>query len=224
MQKMMTAANNARNLSGTPAAGKKRPRKPYTISRPREKWTADEHDLFLHALLMFGRDWKTIERFVATKTATQIRSHAQKYFLKSHRLGLAAALPPPHPRRSAAVILPQRRSMDWPASCSFPGGGPCWPSHDDSFTATAKGGEKEAPREEAWVADCLSSQHDVTIQLPLSPDDLRFAEVYRFVGDVFGSGAPRPVEAHLQRLHGMDPVVAETVLLVLSNLEANLCA
>jgi hypothetical protein len=59
----------------------------------------------------------------------------------------------------------------------------------------------------------------------LSPDDdLRFAEVFRFVGDVFGSAAPRPVEAHLQRLHVMDPVVAETVLLVLSNLLANLCA
>jgi SHAQKYF class myb-like DNA-binding protein len=117
---MTTAATGARNLAGTPApaAGKKkRPRKPYTISRPREKWTADEHALFLHALLRFGHNWKTIERFVATKTATQTRSHAQKYFLEAHRLGLAAA-----------VVLPQRGSMNFPAA-----GGPCWPrpGHDD---------------------------------------------------------------------------------------------
>jgi hypothetical protein len=35
--------------------------------------------------------------------------------------------------------------------------------------------------------------------------------VYRFVGDVFGSGAVRPAEAELQRLEGVDPVVVDTV-------------
>lgn len=73
----------------------------------------------------------------------------------------------------------------------------------------------------AWFVD---ASQDETIRLPLSPDDLHFAQVYRFVGDVFGSGAPRPVEAHLQRLQGMNPVVVETILLVLRNLEANLSA
>jgi hypothetical protein len=33
----------------------------------------------------------------------QIRSHAQKYFLKVQRLGLAAGLPPQHPSRRLAV-------------------------------------------------------------------------------------------------------------------------
>ncbi|TKV91675.1 hypothetical protein SEVIR_9G112600v4 [Setaria viridis] len=86
-------------------AGKKT-RKPYTITRPRERWVAEEHDRFLHALVLFGRDWKRIEAFVATKTSTQIRSHAQKHFLRAQKLGLSVA-PLPHPRRAAAAGVRQ---------------------------------------------------------------------------------------------------------------------
>ncbi|TVU17365.1 hypothetical protein EJB05_33394, partial [Eragrostis curvula] len=114
-----------------------------------------------------------------------------------------------------------QQSVDW-ASRSGPAAA-CWSNHDDSFMMAPNGSEHvlaggASPSNEAWLL-----QED-TIQLPLSPDDLRFAEVYAFVGDVFGSGTPRPVEAQLQRLHGMDPFVAETILLVLRNLQDNLCA
>ncbi|CAN6287026.1 unnamed protein product [Urochloa humidicola] len=167
------------------AAGKKA-RKPYTITRPRERWAADEHDRFLHALVLFGRDWKRIESFVATKTSTQIRSHAQKHFLKAQKLGIAAP-PPQHPRRAAFLGQPPVNNCP-PAG--FPG---------DAMTPT-----------------------DEMIQLPLSPDDPYFAQVYRFVGDIFGSDAQQPVEAELQRLLYADPVVVDTILTVLGNLEANL--
>ncbi|TVU17363.1 hypothetical protein EJB05_33392, partial [Eragrostis curvula] len=195
------AMMSARNTMGAPALGTKKPRKQYTVSRPREKWTADEHDRFLHALLIFGRDWKTIEQFVGSKTATQIRSHAQKL--------TSSASPPPHPRRAAILSQPPPTFCFLDdaaaASCTF-SAETCWPDH-----------------KEARFADSGLLQED-TFQLPLSPDDRRLAEVYRFVGDVFGSGTPRLVEAQLQRLHGMDPVVAETILPVLTNLEHNLCA
>ncbi|GJN35955.1 hypothetical protein PR202_gb24773 [Eleusine coracana subsp. coracana] len=232
---MMTSTR--RNM---PAFGnsKKKPRKPYTISRPREKWSAEEHEWLLHSLLMFGRDWKTIEQFVGTKTATQIRSHAQKYFIKAQKLGLAAALPPPHPRRAAIIPPPptttcfldddesaatslvapasaaaQLQSVDdWSASCSASAG-------EASCNSSVGSPPSE---EEAWLADCLL--RDETVEFPLSPDDLRFDEVYRFVGDVFSSVASWPVEAQLQRLHGVDPTVAETILLVLRNLQDNLFA
>ncbi|XP_066365136.1 protein REVEILLE 5-like [Miscanthus floridulus] len=164
-----------------------------TISQWREKWAADRRRAraLPHALLLFGRDWKRIEQLVATKTATQIRSHAQKYFLEAQKLGLAAALPPPQPRRGAVLSPLAEQSADWPS--------------------------------EAWAADDAMLQVDDTIQLlPLSPDDPRFAMVYRFVGDVFGAGAPWPVEPQLQRLQGVDPVVVNTILLVLSNLQDNL--
>jgi hypothetical protein len=40
----------------------------------------------------------------------QIRSHAQKYFLKVQRLGLAAGLPPQNPNRRLAMPQPSNGS------------------------------------------------------------------------------------------------------------------
>ena len=31
---------------------------------------------------MFGKDWKKVEDFIGTRTGAQIRSHAQKYFMR----------------------------------------------------------------------------------------------------------------------------------------------
>ncbi|PWZ07328.1 Protein REVEILLE 6 [Zea mays] len=65
-------------------------------------------------------------------------------------------------------------------------------------------------------------QDQQQIELPLSPEDVPFAQVYRFVGDMFDADAPVPAEAHLQKLKAMDDITAKTVLLVLRNLENHL--
>uniref|UniRef100_A0A453SYT3 Uncharacterized protein n=1 Tax=Aegilops tauschii subsp. strangulata TaxID=200361 RepID=A0A453SYT3_AEGTS len=85
-------------------------RKPYTITKSRESWTEPEHDKFLENLLEFDRDWKKIEAFVGSKTVIQIRSHAQKYFLKVQKNGTGEHLPPPRPKRKAAHPYPQKAS------------------------------------------------------------------------------------------------------------------
>ncbi|KAH7557728.1 hypothetical protein JRO89_XS11G0209000 [Xanthoceras sorbifolium] len=109
-----TAAAVTSSVS-TPEDPSKKIRKPYTITKSRESWTEPEHDKFLEALQLFDRDWKKIEAFIGSKTVIQIRSHAQKYFLKVQKNGTAEHLPPPRPKRKAAHPYPQKATKNAPA-------------------------------------------------------------------------------------------------------------
>ena len=54
-------------------AGKKRS----TLGR----WTEEEHNKFIYAIQLYGKDWRRVQNCVGTRTTLQIRSHAQKYFI-----------------------------------------------------------------------------------------------------------------------------------------------
>lgn len=46
------------------------------------RWTRDEHFRFLEALKLFGKEWKHVQQHVGSRSSTQARSHAQKFFVK----------------------------------------------------------------------------------------------------------------------------------------------
>ncbi|EPS72249.1 hypothetical protein M569_02508, partial [Genlisea aurea] len=91
-------------------------RKPYTITKQRERWTEEEHTSFLEALKLYGRAWQRIEEHIGTKSAVQIRSHAQKFFTKLEKeaivKGVGHALdieiPPPRPKRKPSNPYPRK--------------------------------------------------------------------------------------------------------------------
>mmetsp|Transcript_27552 Transcript_27552/g.75862 ORF Transcript_27552/g.75862 Transcript_27552/m.75862 type:complete len:409 (-) Transcript_27552:816-2042(-) len=49
------------------------------------RWTDSEHQAFLRGLHLYGREWKKVASMISTRTSSQVRSHAQKYFTKMQR-------------------------------------------------------------------------------------------------------------------------------------------
>lgn len=54
----------------------------HSNSKTSGRWTSEEHKKFIEALKKYGKQWKKVEEYIQTRSGAQIRSHAQKYFLK----------------------------------------------------------------------------------------------------------------------------------------------
>lgn len=46
------------------------------------RWSNPEHKIFVEQLQLVGKDWRRIAEQIKTRSAVQVRTHAQKYFLK----------------------------------------------------------------------------------------------------------------------------------------------
>ncbi|KAJ3706902.1 hypothetical protein LUZ61_010607 [Rhynchospora tenuis] len=211
----------------------KKVRKPYTITKSRESWTEQEHDKFLEALQLFDRDWKKIEAFVGSKTVIQIRSHAQKYFLKVQKNGTSEHVPPPRPKRKAAHPYPQKASKNTPllsqppiplqgSSCVIEPGFATMSSwaHSSvqpivtSYAVKEDGGGGELGTNNN-SSSSTNDQINQVASLRVMPD---FVQVYGFLGSIFDPST----SGHLQKLKEMDPIDVETALLLMRNLSLNL--
>ena len=71
------------------------------------RWTQEEHDKFIEGLKLFGKDWRRIEEHIGSRTCSQIRSHAQKYFNRLHR-DIAKGIKR-HDEMQAAIVLGRKR-------------------------------------------------------------------------------------------------------------------
>nr|BAD29385.1 myb family transcription factor-like [Oryza sativa Japonica Group] len=219
----MVSANQPPPDAAAAAAGSagedasKKVRKPYTITKSRESWTEQEHDKFLEALQLFDRDWKKIEAFVGSKTVIQIRSHAQKYFLKVQKNGTSEHVPPPRPKRKAAHPYPQKASKNEPgytikadSSSMLRNSGmnatvSSW-THNSIPPIVASSMVKEDLGAGAMAPNnfCSSStEGPARAWQPVMPD---FAQVYSFLGSVFDPST----SGHLQKLKEMNPIDVET--------------
>ena len=66
----------------TPSKTKKQRKINQKIEYSNGRWKEDEHKRFIEAIIKFGNDWKQVQKYVRTRSSTQARSHAQKFFVK----------------------------------------------------------------------------------------------------------------------------------------------
>jgi len=46
------------------------------------RWSKEEHEKFLEGIVIYDINWKKVKTLIQTRTNTQVRSHAQKFFYK----------------------------------------------------------------------------------------------------------------------------------------------
>lgn len=52
------------------------------------RWQPEEHQRFIEAIMKYGNEWKLVQKYVGSRSSTQARSHAQKFFFKIKRSNL----------------------------------------------------------------------------------------------------------------------------------------
>lgn len=104
-------------------------------------WTPNEHKRFLEALQKFGaKDVRAIASYVGTRNATQVRTHAQKYFLRVAREAKAGSALQAARKRSMSESDLARMGRTVASPPGSPSSRDRDAEHDSSLAVTASGG------------------------------------------------------------------------------------
>ena len=68
------------------------------------KWTSEEHRRFLEAMKAYGNSWDLVKEYIGTRTAAQIRSHAQKYYCGMRKREIKKVKGDPKVQRAVFVV------------------------------------------------------------------------------------------------------------------------
>jgi len=227
------------NLEAEDDVLSKKNRKAYTITKQRENWSEEEHQKFLEAIKLHDRDWKKIEKHIGTKTVIQIRSHAQKHFLKVQKNNTGEKVPPPRPKRKSSKPYPQKakpseeppsqQQPQWHSDVPSPSLPPTmhptafaqWMTLNGLLPYSNNVSSKEATELQRQQLDQMQQAqrylHDMTQPARLDPAGPNFAKIYSFLGSLFDPN----ISIQLETLKTMSQIDKDTVQNLMYNLALN---
>ena len=74
------------------------------------KWNQAEHQRFLQAMERYGNSWTQVQEYVGTRSAAQIRSHAQKYYCCLRKKEIKKVKNSPGARKAVFVVTREYRN------------------------------------------------------------------------------------------------------------------
>ena len=147
------------------AAERDRSRTDEDNSKQPRYWTPEEHRLFMEAVNRYGwKDVKSIAQHVGTRTPTQVRTHAQKLFLRQQKESSGVMAPAKGGRAEMTLPIPEGSGAK---PEDMMDGDEAGTSTDQTLQAL-----QDASHQLADPADGAPAADGDAVEMPPAPDDL----------------------------------------------------